>query len=199
MLSSDVPSRRPHRRVASVHFPQRRIDFIDGLMLLESPNIFPSFLYSNEPACVEVPPRGSMLKSQQSLSGCTCVKRRVVKGLHAVCWTPPAGGSFLITSSSLCASRSDEPDGGYLRAELWGQIVAALKGPKHYNFLTASCSGRWLQGFVSANAAIVTVIFKDRLCRASFFFSASGRLCAQSSSFVKKKWKLNGYLKAALL
>lgn len=70
-----------------------------------NPNIFPSFLYSNEPACVEVPPCGSMRKSQQSLSGCTCVKRCVVKGLHAVCWTLPAGGSFLVTSSSLSAAQ----------------------------------------------------------------------------------------------
>lgn len=114
LLSSVLLSHFPRAALTgswpSVHFPQRRIDFIDGLVLLDkpppppsTPNIYPSFLYSNEPACVEVPPRGSMRKSHQSLSGCTCVKRRVVKGLHAVCWTPPAGGSFLITSSSLCA------------------------------------------------------------------------------------------------
>lgn len=107
MLLSHFPRTALTGSWPSVHFPQRRIDFIDSLVLLKTrpPNIFPSFLYSNEPGCVEMPPRRSMHKSQQSLSGCMCVKRRVVKGLHAVCWTPPAGGSFLITSSLLSAAR----------------------------------------------------------------------------------------------
>lgn len=131
---------------------------------------------------------GSMPRSRCPLPGCTRVKRRVVRGLHAVCRRPLP--RHLALRVAWGRRRGRKPDGGNLKGRAFeNRQFQTLKIKKNTELSVKNL-------FQPPRVRF----FKDELCWIFFspFFHLRPFGC-RKCSFVKNKWKLNTYLRAVML